>query len=377
MNTLNKYISTQFLLTFFMALVVLSFVMSVGLIFKAVSLISRGASLEIVWKFIWGGFPFTLSYSIPISLLICSLLVFGRLSSDSEIMAMRACGVSLFNIMRMPLLLALFFSIFCLYLNNNISPESSFSRKTNRNAIGVNEVAALIEPGKNITSEEFGGGVSIYVGERDGKHLTDIRIVEPLENEARRVIEAKRAIMTAEENNSILRINLFDVVINTFSASGTKDMTSVVASSLPFELSIVEEGDKNKEIKRRPKDKPSWQLVGDIELYDMFESENKDLDKRKTYIRSKVELYSRYALAFSCFCFVLIGIPLGIKQHRKESAIGLSLSFVVAGFFYLFAILGQSLSKNETEFADIAHFVVIIPVFICIGLGAFLIKRGN
>lgn len=374
MNTLNKYISSQFLLTFFMALVVLSFVMSVGLIFKAVSLISRGASTEIVLRFIWGGFPFTLSYSIPISLLVCSLLVFGRLSSDSEIMAMRACGVSLFNIMRVPLLISLLLSIFCLYLNNNVSPESSYSRKTNRNAIGVNEVAAMIEPGKTITSESFGTGVSIFVKERKGNNLSDVRIVEPLENEssAYRELTAKKAIMKAEENNSVLRIDLYDVVINTYSAAGTKDMTSVVAASLPFQMSIRDEKSRNAAPTRRPKDKPSWQLSADLTLNKLFPTD--DQNKLKNLVRSRVEIYSRIVLAFSCFCFVLIGIPLGIKQHRKESYVGLGLSLAVAGIFYLFAILGESLAKHQSEFA---HIIVIIPLFLCIGLGVYLIKRGN
>ena len=345
-----------------MALVVLSFVMSVGLIFKAVSLISRGASTEIVLRFIWGGFPFTLSYSIPISLLVCSLLVFGRLSSDSEIMAMRACGVSLFDIMRLPLLISLLLSIFCLYLNNNVSPESSYSRKSNRNAIGVNEVAAMIEPGKTIKSEDFGDGISIFVKERDGKNLTNVRIVEPLDTEsgAYRELSAQRAEMTAEENNSILKIDLYDV------------MTSVKAASLPFQLSIKDEKQKNAIPARRPKDKPSWQLAADLQLDNKFPTE--DQNKRKNLARSKVEIFSRISLAFSCFCFVLIGIPLGIKQHRKESYVGLGLSLAVAGGFYLFAILGESLAKHQSP---IAHIVVIIPVFICIGLGSYLIKRGN
>lgn len=330
--------------------------------------------MEIVLNFIWGGFPFTLSYSIPISLLICSLLVFGKLSSDSEIMAMRACGVSLFNIMRLPLLISLLLSIFCLYLNNNVSPESSYSRKTTRNAIGVKEVAAMIEPGKTITSENFGSGISIFVKERDGITLSDVRIMEPLDSSsgAYRELTARNAKMTAEENNSVLRIDLYDVVINTYSASGTKEMTSVTATSLPFQLSIHGENTKNTLPNRRPKDKPSWQLSADLKLDKLFPTD--DQNKQKSLARSKFEIYSRIVLAFSCFCFVMIGIPLGIKQHRKESSVGFVLSLAIAGGFYLFAILGESLAKHQNEFS---HIVVLIPLFICTGFGTYLIKKGN
>jgi lipopolysaccharide export system permease protein len=347
--------------------------MSVGLIFKAVSLIARGASMAIVLKFIWGGFPFTLSYSIPISLLVCSLLVFGRLSSDSEIMAMRACGVSLFSIMRMPILIAILLSLFCLYLNNNVSPESSYSRKTSRNSIGVNEISAIIEPGKVIKSDRIGSGYSIFVKERDGKYLTDIRIVEPIKGAdgAYRELTARKAIMVAQQNNSVLHIDLFDVIINTFSARGAKDMTSISAKSLPFELSIRDENNASLP-SRRPKDKPSWQLLADLKLNKIFPSQNTNL--HRVISRSKVEVYNRFVLAFSCLSFVLIGIPLGIKQHRKESSVGLALSLAVAGGFYLFAILGESLARHQNEYA---HIVVVIPLFLCIALGIYLIKKGN
>jgi lipopolysaccharide export LptBFGC system permease protein LptF len=265
-------------------------------------------------------------------------------------------------------------SLFCLYLNNNISPESSYSRRTNRNAIGVNEIAAIIEPGKTIKSENFGNDVSIFVKERKGKYLTDVRIVEPIDTEsnAYRELTANRAIMTSEEDNRVLRIDLFDVIISTFSTTGSKDITSVKATSLPFQLSINNEQQTNSAPTRRPKDKPSWQLAADLMVDKLFPTDNQN--KRKMLTRSKVEIYSRITLAFSCFCFVLVGIPLGIKQHRKESYIGMGLSLAVAGGFYLFAILGESLAKHQSSFA---HIVVIIPLFICIWLGSYLIKRGN
>lgn len=357
-----------------MALVVLSFILSIGLIFKAVNLISRGASAEIVVKFILGGFPYTLSWTIPFALLVSSLLVFGKLSSDSEIMAMRACGVSLFDIMRMPLLIALFLSVCCLYINNTISPESSYSRKLSRNAIGVNEVAALIEPGKTITNEKFGTGISIFVKKRNKNHLTDVRIVEPMDNDSNsyRELTASTAIMTSEENNSVLHIDLNDVVIKTFSAEDTKDMTSVTAKSMPFKLFFKDEKRRNKAPTRRPKDKPSWQLAADIELFELFPSTDKG--KLKNICRSRVEIYSRITLALACVCFVLIGTPLGIQQHRKETWFGLVLSLGVGLSFYLFIILANSLVEHLSQFA---HIIVLFPIFICLGLGVYLIKKGN
>lgn len=387
MNTLNKYIAVQFLTTFFMALIVLSFVMSIGLLFTAIDYIARGMSVEFIMSFIWSGIPFTLSYSIPISLLICSLLVFGRLSSDSEIMAMRACGVTLLDIMRMPLLISILLSIFCLYLNNNAAPNSNFARHKAKNSIGVNEIYSMIEPGKTIESDDLEENVSFHVEGKKGNRLEEVTIIQRLsENSAkftRRKLHAKHAIITAKDNNNILHIKLFDVTISSPSANNSGDMTpekmtSVVAKELPF---VIKAKKKQKKIERRYKDKPSWQLAAELKLNDLYpiEEDNSIPDDEKKNIlknlaRSKAEIYSRIVLALSCFSFVMIGIPLGIKQHRRESSIGLVLSLAIAGGFYLFALLAQEMAKGRNEYA---HLFVMIPLLVCVGLGTYLIKKNN
>ncbi|MCL1922088.1 MAG: LptF/LptG family permease, partial [Kiritimatiellaeota bacterium] len=93
MRILPNYIARNYATTLVAALLVLNFVMSVGLMFKVMQFFARGLSLGLVWKFLLASVPGTLSYSIPVSILASSLLVFGRLSSDSEISAMRASGI--------------------------------------------------------------------------------------------------------------------------------------------------------------------------------------------------------------------------------------------------------------------------------------------
>ncbi len=370
MGKLHKYIINGFLVTFFMALLVLSFVMSVGLLYKATTLLSRGASATVIFQYIWSGFPFTLSYSIPIALLVSSLLVFGRLSSDSEITAMRACGVSLWMIMRTPLAVSVFFSVFCLFLNNDVAPESSYSRKSLRKNIGVAEIAAMIEPGRVIEDDNF-PGYSFYVQERDGDVLRGVKVVETLEDGSVRELVAKEAVISLENGNQALRLDMKDVSINTFPMQ--TGIASVRADSLPYLLENPKaSGDKPFQQKRRVKDKPTWVLVKDV--YAAKIHPPRSSSGIKDISRSKVEITSRIALALACFCFVFVGIPLGIKQHRRESSVGIGISLGVAGAFYLFAILGESLSKSSGMGAE---YVVLVPVLLCLVLGAVLVAKNN
>ena len=63
---------------------VLTFVMMVGLVFESLKYIARGMDAMLVLRFLWQNLPGTLSYSVPVSTLVSSLLVFSRLSSDMD-----------------------------------------------------------------------------------------------------------------------------------------------------------------------------------------------------------------------------------------------------------------------------------------------------
>ena len=155
MRIIHRYIMFSFLATFLLVLLVLSFVLSIGILFKTTELIAAGASIATIFKFLASGFPGTLTLSIPIASLVGVILVFGRLSSDSEISAMRACGIRLIDIMRMPLLCGLVFTALCFYINSYSLPDSKYNRNMIVRQVRSEDVLAAIRPG----SGDFKRGV--------------------------------------------------------------------------------------------------------------------------------------------------------------------------------------------------------------------------
>ena len=77
--------------------------------------------------------------------------------------------------------------------------------------------------------------------------------------------------------------------------------------------------------------------------------------------------------AFASVCFVLVGIPLGIRAQRKESSIGMAISIAVALSYYLVVILMSNLSKN---FREQPEFLIWIPVLACLALASYLIPKN-
>ena len=94
--------------------------MSLEALYRAVDIISRGIDIAVVGQFFINNIPYLLSYTLPMSVLFATLLLFGRLSAESELVAMRSGGLSLFQIAAPLLGFAILLSVFSLY-NNSFS----------------------------------------------------------------------------------------------------------------------------------------------------------------------------------------------------------------------------------------------------------------
>ncbi len=362
MRTLSQYVGKSYLVTFLATVVVFTFVLSIGGLFKLTDLVAKGIPWQPIVKVFLSGMPSALAFAIPISALTATLLVFGRLSADSEITAMKACGVSLWNVMGWMLPIAALMAAMCLYVNNELVPNAHYARRSTVAGLGSQNPVDLLEEGRPIQDFE---GLTVYVGRKRGNVLEDVRIYDLRTEGKKREIKAKRGTVSVASNSTDIVLSLEEVTIDPFS------FDSDVAAYCGKWTERIENSRRKRKYRKKVKDMTLTELIGGIRTVSPQELESEqDAEKRRMHM--SVELHKRFSLSCSCIAFVFLGVPLGIRSHRKESSIGVGLSLLLVFSFYLFIIVAEQLSRHPSLHPDMLTWM---PVLLSVVVGSTLVQR--
>lgn len=361
MKIIERYVLTSFLTALFLSWLVLSFVLTIGLLVRIIQLIIEGLPAHAIGLFMLVGFPGTLSLTIPIALLVSSLLVFSRLSADNEIAAMRACGVNLLTIMKWPIIIGIALTFLGIYVNNEIVPRSHEVRRNLKSEISVDAGLTLLEPGRIIDDYD---ALKLYFQRREGNWVHDLLIFDSTNTNGTREIRAEKALISTNGTDIVLDMYKVRVDPIDFAHPG-------VAMADRFRQ-VVPQALRRRKYRRKEKDLHFREL---IEYIDSVEENEKIPIKFRREILSvyRTEFNLRLVYAVGSICFVLVGVPLGIRAQRKESTIGMAISLAVALTYYVFVILIQSLDRSPNWYP---YALIWIPVLICVGLATYLIPKN-
>ena len=375
LRKLNQYLVKDYLAVFAVAMLLITFAFTVGAIYKAIDIMARGISIDVVGRFFLYNIPYSLAYSIPISALFSTLLIFGRLSSDSEISAMKSSGLSLWQIASPIVLISVVLAGICLYNNCVVYPATTYANRQLIKGMGVEDPIKLLEEGRFI--REF-PGYMIYVGKKSRNRVRDLVVYE-VDKETGGVtgsIRAGSGIMTADKEKAELKIDLFDVRIEIPDpdAPGDSSKTRYVnARNYPIRLDFNALLGK-KDIAKKRKNMTIFELAHHIRNAGTENARLSEKDQRIEHARNLVEANQRIALALSPFMFVLLAIPLGITSHRKESSIGMVLSLGIMFVYYIFMILSDTLDKSPSLYPWLIPWIPVV----CGQLGGFfMLHRAN
>ena len=383
MKIIERYVFGSFLSSFVLAFLVLSFVLTIGLLVQIVGYVMDGVPMSLVGEFCMVSLPETLQWSMPLALLVSSILVFSRMSADSEISAMRACGINLLAVMKWPVLFALGCTLLGFWVNNEVVPRGHEIRRTLKTKVSVKTGLSILEPGRVI--DDF-PKVKLYFDRKEGNWLYDLVVLDYSNPEFDRMITADKALVT--QSGSDVNFELYHMTVD---PGDEKHRTMARANRFVYTMKDVI---RNSEYTTRPKDFRFFEMLAKIrELRRNSENETQfahiDLnavkdERMRRHIKNlrneairelsvhKVELNKRFVFAMASLCFVLVGIPLGIRSQRKESTIGMAISLAVSLGYYVVVILMLSC---EEIYAIRPEILIWIPVVACILFASRLVRR--
>ena len=384
MKTLHKYLTGQVLASLLLTTAVFTFVLLLGNVLKDILplLISGQARLGLVMKALGLLIPFVWVFALPMGLLTATLLVFGRFSAEQELTAARASGVSLLSLVTPILLVSLFCCVVSAWFNMELGPCSRVAYKKLRFELLNGLVNVQLPEGQPI--DDFPGYICYVEKNRDGNLQNVLIIIPGNETNATTTVKAPRGRLETDMPNKQLILHLFDARSVTW--SGTRNATGSSPELIfNFDLNTA----TNRPGKPGIGDMTFWQLrdeLRDLErrigqppaapTSDELRAQAREFARQRDDLTGPilVKMNRQIAFSFACFGFTLVGIPLGIRMHRRETNIGVAIALALVLVYYSFVILGESLSARP-EF--VPHLILWVPNFIFQAVGAVLLWRAN
>ena len=364
MKLIDRFLGRELLINFFFAVSVLSLVLVVGNIFRKLLplLVNHEVPAEYLITFIAYVLPFSLIFTIPWGLLTAVLLVFGRLSADNELIALRSNGVSIGRICVSLAIIAAICTGISLWLNVIVAPAAQQKLRTTVLNLAARNPMALF--GSDQVIDQFPGR-KIYVGKKEGNELENIIVFEMNENAMpMRVTFARRGTLEADLPNQRILMHLYDARYqqrderDPYDLYRIRDGISMEEGTLPISL---------EELYEKEKKKPSRSAMSIEQLLDQLQTGD-----QREQSASWTEINKRFAFPFSCIAFALIAVPLGITAHRRETSMGFLISLVVAFAYFLFIIVADTLRSNPSVHPEL---LIWIPNILFLGLGCWMFRR--
>jgi len=370
-SVMDRYIATELIPPFLFGVGAFSSVgVAIGTLFDLVRKITdSGLPLGIAIQVLMLKMPLFISYAFPMSTLLAAMMTFSRFSSDSELIALRGCGVSLYRIVAPAVVLSLVVTAMTFLFNELVVPAANHQASTTLEKALKEEKPSFQE--SNIFYPEYGevtqpDGSKIralrrlfYAAQFDGERMKGLTILDWSQ-------QGLNQILTAESGTWNPSKNTWDFF------NGTIYVISPDASY----RNIVRFENQQLKLPKAPfdlagKDRDSAEMnIAQIQDYKEVIKVSGDAKKlRKLDLRVQQKL----AFPFVCLVFGLIGAVLGTRPQRTGRATSFGISIIIIFSYYLLNFICEALGLSNVLSPIMAAW---LPNVFGVGAGGFLLYRA-
>ena len=348
--------------------------LSVGIMFDLVrKIVEFGLPFEVALKVLFLKLPGFLVLSFPMSMLLATLLAYGKLSSNSELLALKSLGVANRRIIFPAVLLSIFMTLLTFTFNDSLVPMSNrVAENTMRTSLGK---AISSEEGKHIMFSRYGSQVDKYNKvSNSNENLTHIFYAKYFRNnfmEEVTLIDFSRIgmeqILKAEKGEFDQNKNLwifYDGRLTITQDSG--DISFIDFNEYKYPL-----GEGPRELAKVPSDANDMTVRQAIKAESLYRQAGNNKEAR----RMRVRIQEKFTLPAACIVFGLIGSSFGVRSiSRSSKSQGFGLSVLMIFGYYLFSFFSSSLGVKGIFSPVLAAWA---PVFLSISLSMFLLGKAS
>lgn len=432
MKVLNRYILKEFIQSFVISISIIYTILLIQLMIKLLDkFLGKGFDSIFLLKLLFYNTAWIIAMAIPMAVLVASILTYGKLSSDNEVVGFKSTGISVLDIVKPSLFTSIIIAIITIYFSCNILPAMNYkARQLNHE---LSKKRPDVEFDENIYSDLIPNHI-VKFKTRDKQNKSkfyDIIIHQVFNNRLNRSVIADSVVLSS--NDESIMFNLFDGTIHERISTndeyrqinfknyklsvpidknnnrkikyvrGDRELTLAMLNhnidSLTKKISYL----KNKINKRLDLFNIDTTNVNFNNLLTQLEIENKDSlskisnrDQEKIYNvkakanktiisgylknidrslnkinRNTVEIHKKFAIPIASIIFLLIGAPLGIKMQRGNMAVSMSISLMFFILYYILIVGGEQLADKNLFNPILSMW---LPNLIVLAFGIFILR---
>ena len=409
MKVLYKYLIREMFFPFLLSLVMITFILFINFLIRAIDrFLGKGIDVLVILEYLFLNLAWIIALSVPMAVLLTTLMTFGRMSEENEINAMKASGISFSSIIKPPLIFGTFITLLLIFFNNYILPDMNFHARLLSGDIYRKRPSMNIEPGIFLDNLP---GYNMIIGDKSGEIMSDVRIFSKDKKESQTSIYAKSGVLTTLYNTILLtlhdgeihelenekfnnyrriifskhniKIKADDIILNRRDSSSRTDREMTI----PMIKSKVSNYEKRIEVVKSRIMGSFFRVIGDsilphsienametIKVHKKIIKKNKNLTKNQIHKKERqirnlerqiknefglinsyqkgrnkyqVEIHKKFSIPFACIIFVLIGGPIGVMAKKGGFSNSIILSFGFFLIYYLMLIGGEELADRN------------------------------
>jgi len=356
---LDRYVALEVMAPFGVGVALLTFALVTARMLKLIEMVvNHGVAVSEVVGLMTYIMPAFLELTFPMALLLGVLMGFGRMSGDQEMIAARACGISLYRLAAPVLAVAFLVYAASTYFAFSLRPWANGRMRQELYHLSQTRTSAGLR--EKIFNDNF-PGLLIYVDEvskTDGT-LKGVMITDGRDPHQWNTIIGKRGLLVPDEEHSQITLRLFDGAV--YGVEAQSDATHVTRFGT-YDLSVSDEV-----LRFREEDVSELQFVAlKRRISDARASHTRDYE-------AETELAGKFTIPVATLLFALLGVSLGLKPARGGHSERFGVAVALFFLYYSLMKVGESLAQRGKLNAFVA---MSIPDLVFTALAVWLFWRA-